>query len=343
MVVGLIIGGCATPTPTPTPIPAPTPAPTPVPTPAPAKTFELIYSGFTPQGFDTEIVPEWWSNEVEKRTDGRVKVTMYFAETLGKYMDVPEMLQGGVCDFAEFPDIRTDTLQVTNLPLLCENRAVTTDIFYNLYYRGLLPELNDYKLLWYQPVGTSNIMLRNKVTKIEDFAGVKIRTLPGIRTEFIAALGATPVALSAAEQYAALERGVVDGVTTNTDYYLLVKLNEVAKYCIWEPLYTGGPTIVMSLKTWNSLPGDIQAVMLQLSDEARYQWVQTSFKSVEEDWARMEEAGCEVYELSAAERARWQEVADYYIDKWAEELEAKGLQGKEIVKVARWIKALHED
>ena len=78
IVSSLTMVGCAAPTQAPTPQPAPTPAP------APVKALELRLSNSTaPMHVQHKDVLVPWAAEVEKRTQGRIKVTVYPAQQLG--------------------------------------------------------------------------------------------------------------------------------------------------------------------------------------------------------------------------------------------------------------------
>ena len=56
-----------------------------------------------------------------------------------------------------------------------------------------------------------SIMTREPVHELKDIAGMKIRSPGSLWEKYLASMGATPVALSSAEQYEAISRGVVDG------------------------------------------------------------------------------------------------------------------------------------
>ena len=90
----LIFTGCSTPTPTPTPSPAPAPAPAP----APEKPIVLRYSTQDP---NTETILRFvdpWIAEIEKATNGRVKIEPYYSQTLAKGPDTWQAVKTGVAD-----------------------------------------------------------------------------------------------------------------------------------------------------------------------------------------------------------------------------------------------------
>ena len=99
LIVALVVTGCTPPASTP---PATTPpAATPAPTQTPAKPIELRFSDHNPPtGRISVKYIEPWAREIEKATNGRVKVTMYFGETLNKGTESIPAVMGGITDIA---------------------------------------------------------------------------------------------------------------------------------------------------------------------------------------------------------------------------------------------------
>jgi len=107
------------------------------------------------------------------------------------------------------------------------------------------------------------VYLRKKVTKLEDFAGLKIgRGAPTVSAYF-KSIGATVVMVKTGEYYSAMERGVVDGVGHPSDGITGLSLNEVAKYLLDEPIYLRPSTVfVMNLEKYNNLPAKLQKIIM---------------------------------------------------------------------------------
>jgi TRAP-type mannitol/chloroaromatic compound transport system substrate-binding protein len=108
------------------------------------------------------------------------------------------------------------------------------------------------------------IMSAVPIRTIDDFKGVKIRTPPGLTTDFFAALGAVPVAIGGGEVYTALQTGVVDAVefiTLSGNYG--TGLHEVSNYVIYPSPHTpvGNTGWEINMDAWNSLPDDLQAAL----------------------------------------------------------------------------------
>jgi TRAP-type C4-dicarboxylate transport system substrate-binding protein len=81
---------------------------------------------------------------------------------------------------------------------------------------------------------------------------------------------------------------------------------------------------VMSLKVWNSLPPDVQAIIDRVGLESQY-WYLRQCENIEvESPALYRSKGMEVYTLSHEEEARWIKVVEPIIDQWVKDMEAKG-------------------
>lgn len=95
MTCSLILMSCAQPSPAPTSKPAPTPAP------APQKVIELKFGHQNPPaGRSTVKFLDAYAKRIEEATGGKVKVTMYPAQSLFKAGEEIEAIIGGVTDIS---------------------------------------------------------------------------------------------------------------------------------------------------------------------------------------------------------------------------------------------------
>ncbi|MFC1885602.1 hypothetical protein ACFLZM_00880 [Thermodesulfobacteriota bacterium] len=90
--------------------------------------------------------------------------------------------------------------------------------------------------------------------------------------------------------------------------------------------------VVMNLKTWNSLPKDVQKVMEDLGAE-QAEWTGNYMdnhvkKAVA--WSK-QTYKVEFIELPSAEKAKWDAKLQPITDKWIQTAGAKGLPAKAIV------------
>jgi len=263
------------------------------------ETFNLTAASHLGPNQVPTIMLRRWAEEVEQRTGGKVKTKVFDSETLCSGKDTIEMLGSGTCDVAllalpYFPGMFPMT-EVVSLPFICYNQSAVGDLLYSLYYDGLMKEYEVYKPLFILPVGPTNLSFtKEKVTKLEDFKGMKVRAPGGPATELVEALGATPTAILTGELYMALERGIIDGVATSIESFVPSKLYEVVKYTIDEPLRGGINFIVMSADTWDRLPCDVKLVVEQVNQKLYYEHLGVVSSLTSEYWATIKAEGVEV-------------------------------------------------
>jgi TRAP-type mannitol/chloroaromatic compound transport system substrate-binding protein len=113
-------------------------------------------------------------------------------------------------------------------------------------------------------VSAECIMSKKSLARIEDFKGLKVRSLPGPTTLMFEKLGCSVLKIPGAEVYSALNTGIVDAcefVGPAEDYD--AKLHEVTKFVQYPGIhsYTAARDVMVSLKAWNKLAPDLQAAL----------------------------------------------------------------------------------
>jgi TRAP-type C4-dicarboxylate transport system substrate-binding protein len=309
-----------------------------------AETFKLKHASWVPEQNSMEYGPNLWRQELEKRTKGRVKFTPYYAQSLGKVANSLDMLNTGICDTALIPTgmLSKDfpILDVLALPGVIPNRTVGTEVMYALLYRGLLEkEFSGYKPIVLQAHDPFYFAFtKKKVTSLEGLKGLKIR-FPSVTIQaYFEALGATPVSVPPPELFNAINTGVLDGTSISPGYLIVSKLYEIMKYVsIANPISDGANIVLMSQRTWDSLPKDIQLIIEELNAKAKYQYLDAGQKEDIESIKKLKEAGVDLYRLSPSEVERWQKLAEPVINQWVASKEAAGYPGKMALETARQV------
>jgi TRAP-type C4-dicarboxylate transport system substrate-binding protein len=223
---------------------------------------------------------------------------------------------------------------------LVPNRAVGTEISYALLHKGLLDkELADYRPIVIEAFDPGVLVFtKKKVTKIKELEGMKIRFAGATTKMALEALGATPVSIPGPELFAALNSGIVDGTTISPCYMVTSGTHEIMKYVVWgSSLFEGANIVLMSQKTWSSLPTDIQLIMEELSAKAKYDYLKRGQQHDIEALNTMKEVGMEIYRLEPDELKRMQEMMQVVEDQWVSDMEGAGLPGKEALATAKQV------
>lgn len=301
-----------------------------------AKPIELNFAISDPgTHYEVKGVYEVWAKEVEKRTEGRVKINVYPGETLGKQVEQYDLILKGAAQLTilvgpQYPG-RFPLTDVFNLPFLVPpdspdspGKAIR-DMVHEKY---LIPiYFKDVKVLWkgrFQP----NVihMAKRPVRTLNDIKG-QIIGFPGgkIIPAYIKSLGASPEQSPSPEVYTNLEKGIINGQILPFETQMAFKLFEVAKFVTMTNQGSAAKCLVMRLQTWNGLPPDIQKIIQDLNpwtEDLLYKVNQAAFQRVS---GLSKQVGVEIIEFSSEERARWDEATKSVEKNWFAEMDGKGL------------------
>ena len=154
------------------------------------------------------------------------------------------------------------------------------------------------------------IYSRVPIKSTNDFKGLKLRSVPVFDALF-KALGASPVTLATPEQYAAIQRGVVDGIAIPKGMVARqTRLYEVAEYIIHPamPYQTVG-WLLANAKSWDALPEDVRKLMTDtiLDMEADvYSFYQ---KLANDETEELVKLGMKILEMPPAEANKYRQLA----------------------------------
>ena len=305
--------------------------------PVKAEPIKLTYSNFFPPTHIQSKLAEAWCKEVEKRTNGQVKVEYFPGQTLTKANQSYDGVVEGLSDIGfsvlAYTAGRFPVMSVIDLPLGYPSGKVATAVINEVYNKFQPKEFNDTKVMYLHAHGPGFIHSKDKpIRKIEDMKGLKFRA-HGTSAEVVAALGGTPVAKPMPETYEMLQKGVVDGAAYPLESNKGWKLADVTKYCTaaYASAYTTSFFVVMNKDKWNSIPPDAQKIIEQINAE----WLVKhgeAWDSSDMDGIRyFLENGGEVLGIDRKEADRWKAAVTPIIDTFAKKLDEKGLNGKEIV------------
>lgn len=348
----IVLVGCAQPA----MVPTPKSSPTSTPSSTPEKVIELRFAHQNaPAARTTVKFINAWAKQVEQVTNGKVKITMYPAESLAKAGQELEAILGGMADFTwsimGYYTGRFPLSSVTALPFLClssgkidgkprSSAAVNSHIQQELY--ETLPEIQaewkDVKVLYLFCTDPYQLFTSKKpVRNMGDLKGLKIRELGGYPSEMWKLFGATPATIPMPDVYDATSKGVIDGGNLPWSAFSAFKLYEVFKYWVDAPTIPSPQFVIMNLDKWHSLSPDIQKAIMSVSGYTGAEFAGDSgwgFEVKNDILALAQKAGItlEKTELMSGEFDRWKEVAGKPIwDRWVSDMKAKGLNGQKIL------------
>ena len=301
------------------------------------KVIALNFSNFFPAPHKNSVLAEAWCKEVEKRANGKVKITYFAGGTLTPAAQTYDNVVKGIADIGEsvlgYTRGKFPMMAMMDLPLGYRSGTQATGLI-NAYFAKFKPkELDEVKVLFLHAHGPGIVHTKKPVYKLEDLKGMKIRA-QGTVVPIVVALGASPVGMTMPETYDALRTGVADGAMAPFEALEGFEWGEVVASSTedYGAAYTAGMFVIMNKQKWNALPPDVQAVMDQVSHE----WIEKQGKV----WDEIDKSGLEfvkkrgnkVIALSKDEDARWRAAVKPVIDDYVKSVKAKGLPGDEALK-----------
>lgn len=309
-----------------------------VPNPATAqKVITLNYSNFFPAPHKNSVLAEQWCREIEKRTNGRVKITYFPGGTLTPAAQTYDNTVKGIADIGEscfaYTRGKFPLLEVVDLPLGYKNGVVATKLVNEFYKKFQPKELGEVKVLFLHAHGPGILFTKKPVSKLEDVKGMKIRAT-GLAAKVVTTLGGAPVGTTMGETYDALRTGVAEGAFAPVEAMQGWKWGEVVRYTIqnFGSAYTTSMFVVMNKAKWNALPPDIQKIFEQVSAEFAVKQGKVWDEIDKEGYAFAQKRGVKVISLSKQEDARWAAKVRPLLDEYVANMKAKNLPGDQALK-----------
>lgn len=278
--------------------------------------------------FCNELVP-FFIEEVEKRTDGRVKVEFYPAGELLSFTEGIDAVVSGQLDigltsighWGGYGPIFTFSdyfLLINDNDHWHQSLETIGPIMEKIFNK------QNVQPLFYPAYGGNGIASKKPINELADIKGLKIRApVPGA-LKSIETLGVAPAQVSIDEVYDALDKGSLDGIVTSWNLINNQGFHETTDYYIGPVWYTAWVTFINNNK-WNSLPEDIQKTILDVSKETQERSLEMSKRFDEEDLEKLENRG-KLKFLTTEEQQTWKKLLKPAYESWLKECSKAGYE-----------------
>ncbi|ANK79507.1 MAG: hypothetical protein TEF_00905 [Rhizobiales bacterium NRL2] len=292
---------------------------------AEAEPTELRYATAAPEGtpwgkFLNETVAD-----IHKATD-KLKIVPYFSSALGDEQTALRQVVRGRIDMSGQSGVATSLIApsfaLLNAPYLFDSPE-QSDCMFDNHVRPIFEEKMQASgvvtLSWVE-VGHSYTSSKEKIHTLEDIQGMKIRIPPTAASQFFyEELGANGVPMGVVDMVPALKTGQVNAITTSTVYGMAIGLPKLAPFTLVHRATHDIGTVTVSKRVWDGLD-DEQKNALAIVDK-RVNELRKGIRGAEQFLlGKAAEAGAPVYELPAAEKARWKEAAARATSRLIEEI-----------------------
>jgi TRAP-type transport system periplasmic protein len=305
------------------------------------KPIELKFSTFLSMQHQCQVnVYAPFAKELEERSKGRVKVSFFPSEALGKAKDHYDLAVRGIADIAMFvPGYtpgRFPLSSVFELPINIPSGEMASRACWELFEKYFKQEYQGVKVLQLYVFDPNQINTTKKPVKtFADLKGLRLRASGPVPQAVLRAWGVSPLTIPVPDLYDSMQKGMADGAFLNFSGVEDFKLGDLFKYrTVAHPMSILGG-IVMNPDSFNKLPADVQKII----DEITGLKISVKQGAVCDNTAKMgleaaRKAGVQIYDLPAAERAIWMEKVKPVNDAWIADTEKKGLPGKKVFEEA---------
>jgi len=293
------------------------------------KVFNWKFASHTaPGNKSVGYCQSWWAEQIEKRSNGQIKIKMYWVDELcgpkEMMMAVKTRLADVVGQVPAYTPGETPILNSTYLPFVSAARMDQTVMVYNRVAReskAFIAEMDKFNCVYggaYEDEGY-NLIGKKPVRTVNDLKSLRIRCMPDLGL-VLKNFGAVPVTVPVTEMYSALDTGIVDVIAQARSAFRAYKLDELSRYITLDLDMGRSPNIyLINRESWNELPDSLKQVVQGVIDDLpAFLW---DFQHKPERIAELDrvikEKGIEVFNFPTIEREKIAAVAETVWEAWA--------------------------
>lgn len=221
-----------------------------------------------------------WGKALSERTKGRLAIELHGNEELN--IAGPEQLKiigRGVIKIGEVQGNylmgEEPVLAISGLPFLGTTDKIVEKLNALQPYADAVFQKHNIKALAHFDI--PNVLWTNvAVNTLADFKKLKLRSSSPSLARAVEKLGATAVTLPGSEVYQALATGIINCTTFSVVGGIFWGTPEVCKIVYLSPIFNGAAAwVVVNREAFNSLPADVQKVLVETSREFEPRFIQS--------------------------------------------------------------------
>ena len=231
----------------------------------------------SPEDTVTQIYAEKFAEEVERLSDGSMKISVYPNSVLGGDRELLESCKDGDIPFV----VQNTAPQVTfmkdtavfDMPALFETIDEVREHVDNAEFMELMQQVyrdGGYHLLGMADQGFRVMSTNKPVNSFADFKGQKIRTMENsYHLAFWKALGANPTPMSFSEVYIGLQQHTIDAQENPYEVIVSNKLYEQQDYVVETNHLPHLISLIVSEEFFDLLTDEQQQIIKEAADTAK--------------------------------------------------------------------------
>ena len=271
----------------------------------------------SPEDTVTQIYAEKFADEVDRLSDGKMKISVYPNSVLGGDRELLESCKDGDIPFV----VQNTAPQVTfmkdtavfDMPALFDSIDEVREHVDNPKFMKLMQQgYNDggYELLGYADQGFRVMSTNKPVNIFADFIGQKIRTMENsYHLAFWKALGANPTPMSFSEVYIGLQQHTIDAQENPYEVIVSNNLYEQQDYVVETNHLPHLISLIVNDDFFKDLPENEQDIMTEAAQLATEYAREQSDARIADKIATIEESGTQIITLSDETRKEIREAS----------------------------------
>jgi TRAP-type C4-dicarboxylate transport system substrate-binding protein len=299
----------------------------------------------TKVGFWTDVF-DYWGKTVNRLTNGRVTYSIFGAQSLCKLAEAFDATASGIADFSHVVEQaspgRFPLMDIFTLPGFIPNQAVANLVMMDLWEK--FPEFEKQyegvKVLWASCNMPADLHTTKPVKQLDDIKGMVIGCQNAASANALKMLGASASVVSIGEMYTSVQRGVIDGVVVAWGSMLAWKLHEVLKHHTNLHVAPVTSSYIMNQNTWSKISETdrkvIDLLSWQLGPNLTARSNANQRAMMLRDYATPDK-GHHIYYLSTEDEAKARVKYKPIWDKWVNDVNAKGYDGRKILDEGIWL------
>lgn len=230
-------------------------------------------------GTPHEAVQDRYIEMLEERSEGRIAIDRTDFQVICPLNEIAECVSDGRADLGttinDYTPHMLPSMSVISIIGMNTDMQAAISTMYDVHqeYEPVMQDLEENNLhfgaSW--PVGTLFIGSQEPVETIDDLDGLNARAAGPVTQKILSDAGINVSAITAAETYEALQRGVIDSVASALDFATQYAVAEQVPH--WVDPGLGQYTAYgmwWNRESYNSLPDDLQQIVDEVTDELNY-------------------------------------------------------------------------
>lgn len=269
----------------------------------------------SPEDTVTQLYAEKFADEVNRLSNGKMEICVYPNSVLGgdrellescKDGDIPFVVQNTAPQVTFMPDTA-----VFDIPCLFDSIEEVREHVDDEDFLEKMDQVyldGGYVLLGYADQGFRVMTTNKSVTNVNDFKGVKIRTMENsYHMDFWKELGASPTPMTFSEVYIGLQQGTIDAQENPYEVIVSNKLYEQQKYVVETNHLPHLISLIVSEEFYDGLSSEQQDIINQAADLAKEYAREQSDKRIASRIETIEESGTQIVTLDEETRDEMRE------------------------------------